>query len=59
MREYEDTVTPEQAPCTDCGVITDEGDINTEEFDLLGDWVCPDCGEARLEHRMERESLGA
>lgn len=59
MTEYEDTVTPELAPCTDCGVITDEGDINTEEFDLLGDWVCPDCGEVRLERRMERESFGA
>lgn len=57
--DYESTVTPERAPCTDCGVITPEDEINTEEFNLIGDWVCPDCGDERLERRTERESLNA
>lgn len=53
---YEQTVTPEIAPCTDCGVLVAEDVINTEEFNLIGDWVCPDCGEERLDRRQEREA---
>ena len=57
--DYEQTITPERAPCTDCGILTAEDEINTEEFSLIGDWVCPDCGEERDQRRQERESLGA
>lgn len=53
---YEDTVTPETDLCTDCGVLVDELDINKDEFACTGEWICPDCGEARLERRMEREA---
>lgn len=59
MVEYEDTVTPEQDLCVDCGVLVDEGLINQDEFNCTGEWVCPDCGEERLDRRQERESLNA
>lgn len=48
--------TPETNPCTDCGVIVAEPDINNHELDEIGDWVCLDCGVTRHEWRMERDS---
>lgn len=44
LREYEDTVEPAQAPCQDCGIIVDEGDV----IRIDGDWLCESCGEAQM-----------
>jgi formylmethanofuran dehydrogenase subunit E len=42
--QYEDTVEPEIAPCDDCGMLVDEGEV----IRLDGDWLCESCGEAQM-----------
>jgi len=43
--QYEDTIEPEIAPCTDCGILTDESDV----IRIDGDWLCESCAEAQRE----------
>ena len=44
---YDETVIPEIAPCLDCGVMVDEGDVDLLELDSSGDWICTDCADQR------------
>lgn len=41
--QYEDTIEPEIAPCDDCGMLVDEGDVHR----IDGDWLCESCAEMR------------
>lgn len=43
MTTYEQTVEPEIAPCDDCGMLVDEGDI----VPIDGEWLCESCAEDR------------
>jgi formylmethanofuran dehydrogenase subunit E len=43
--QYEDTVEPEIAPCDDCGILVDEGDV----IRIDGDWLCESCAEAQMQ----------
>ena len=54
MTRYEDTVQPEIAPCADCGVLVDEGDVDLLELDAVGDWICGDCAGSKTIARSVR-----
>lgn len=40
---YEDTVTPEIAPCEECGALTGEDHISQRRFRTTEQWICEDC----------------